>query len=85
VRRTRKRIPCSKSGKNDIFGPLEPTARPFPTTLPPNRVFGDYAGISAAGGKVITTFSSNCPDIAGVKNPTAAGDVGVAVFDFEGK
>ncbi len=74
-----------KSGKSETFGPLEPKARLFPTALPINRVFGDYAGISAAGDKVIATFSSNCPEIAGVKNPSAAGDVGVAVFDFGGK
>ncbi len=74
-----------KSGKTDTFGPLEPAARLIPTTLPLNRVFGDYAGIAAADGKVIATFSSNCPEIAGVKNPTTFSDIGVAVIDFGGR
>lgn len=73
-----------QSGKTETVGPLEPAARPLPTTLPMNRVFGDYAGIAAADGKVIATFSSNCPEIAGVKNPSAAGDAGVAVFSVSG-
>lgn len=73
-----------KSGKTDTFGPLEPAVRPVPTTVPLNRAFGDYAGISAASGKVIATFSSNCPEIAGVRNPMETSDAGVAIFDSGG-
>lgn len=75
-----------ESGKTETFGPMETAARPFPTsTLPLNRVFGDYAGIAAASGKTIATFSSNCPEVGGVKNPATFSDVGVVVFDTPSK
>ncbi len=70
-----------KSGKTETFGPMETAARPIPTDPPMNRVFGDYAGIAAASGRVITTLSSNCPEVGGVKNPATFSDVGVVVFD----